>query len=182
MHVREEGPEDRDAVARVHLRAFDDGGVVASLVDDLRASLESEAGLSLVAVDEGDSVVGHVMFTRNLLDAPKQLVDVQVLSPLGVLPERQRQGVGGLLVRHGLEQLATHGVPLVFLEGSPIYYARFGFQPGREHQFRRPSLRIPQRAFQVRILPSYEPWMTGTLVYRHAFWDHDAVGLREQSA
>jgi putative acetyltransferase len=30
----------------------------------------------------------------------------------------------------------------------------------------------------VRRLPSYEPWMTGTLVYRHEFWDHDAVGLR----
>ena len=42
------------------------------------------------------------MFTRSLLDAPRRLVDVQVLSPLGVLPEHQRQGIGSALVRAGL--------------------------------------------------------------------------------
>jgi putative acetyltransferase len=77
-----------------------------------------------------------------------------------------------------LEQLATREVPLVFLEGSPAYYARFGFLPGSEHGFRRPSLRIPAAAFQVHLLPAYESWMTGTLVYRQEFWDHDVVGLR----
>jgi putative acetyltransferase len=178
--VREERPEDRDAVARLHSLAFADDGVVASLVDDLRASSATETGLSLVAVDHDETVAGHVMFTRNVLDAPPRLVDVQVLSPLGVLPSHQGRGVGGLLVRRGLEQLAGQGVPLVFLEGSPVYYSRFGFQPGGEHGFRRPSLRIPEPAFQVRILAWYEPWMTGTLVYRQAFWDHDSVGLREQ--
>jgi len=30
----------------------------------------------------------------------------------------------------------------------------------------------------VHLLPAYEPWMTGTLVYRREFWDHDCVGLR----
>ena len=44
--------------------------------------------------------------------------------------------------------------------------------------FRRPSLRIPDVAFQVFPLPAHEPWMTGTLVYLHTFWDHDCVGLR----
>ena len=27
-------------------------------------------------------------------------------------------------------------------------------------------------------LPSYEDWMTGTLVYAQEFWRHDCVGLR----
>ena len=31
-------------------------------------------------------------------------------------------------------------------------------------------------------MPSYEPWMTGTLVLSHVFWEHDAVGLREPAA
>ena len=69
----------------------------------------------------------------------------------------------------------------MFLEGSPAYYPRFGFRPGSEHRFRRPSLRIPEAAFQVHLLRAYERWMTGTLVYRQAFWDHDAVGLRESA-
>jgi putative acetyltransferase len=94
--IREERPEDQASVAQVHRRAFgDSGAVVAPLVEDLRLSLAAELGLSLVAVDD-DAIVGHVLFTRNLLDAPDRLVDVQVLSPVGVLPERQRSGVGGL--------------------------------------------------------------------------------------
>ena len=179
MLIREETPGDHDSVAVVHSRAFGEHGrVVVPLVDDLRASLASEDGLSLVAEDGGD-IVGHILFTRSVLDAPPRLVDVQVLSPLGVLPDRQRQGIGRALIAHGLDEMSRRGVPLVFLEGSPAYYPKSGFSPGREHGFRRPSLRIPEDAFQVASLPAYEQWMTGTLVYRQTFWDHDSVGLRD---
>lgn len=119
------------------------------------------------------------MFTTSLLDAPRRLVDVQVLSPLAVLPELQSQGIGSALVRRGLEITAERSVPLVFLEGSPVYYSRFGFAAGGEQSFRKPSLRIPDAAFQVVRLPACRPWMTGTLVYAEAFWRHDAVGLRD---
>jgi putative acetyltransferase len=40
-------------------------------------------------------------------------------------------------------------------------------------------VRIPQCAFQVVVLPAWEPWMTGALVYPDAFWLMDAVGLRD---
>jgi putative acetyltransferase len=180
--VRDEQPSDYDSVADVHRDAFgshrDD---VVSLVAELRKSLIREAGLSLVAVDDDGLVIGHVLFTRNLLDAPPRLVDVQVLSPVGIRPDRQRQGVGTALIQQGLELLAQRGVPMVFLEGSPQYYQRFGFVRGDELGFRRPSLRIPAAGFQVRLLPAYEPWMTGTLVYRQAFWDLDLVGLRDHT-
>ena len=180
MLIRTEQPGDHDAVAVVQRRAFGaEGAQVAALVEDLRRSIAAEGGLSLVATDDDDLVAGHVMFTHNLLDAPSRLVDVQVLSPVGVLPERQQQGVGSALIRRGLEILAGLDVPLVFLEGSPDYYRRFGFQPGGEHGFRRPSLRIPPAGFQVLKLPAYESWMTGTLVYRQEFWSHDLVGLRD---
>jgi hypothetical protein len=55
------------------------------------ATLSGEARLSLVAA-ERDQIVGHVMFSPSLLDAPKRLLPVQVLSPIGVVPERQNQG------------------------------------------------------------------------------------------
>ncbi len=135
-------------------------------------------GVSLVA-DEAGEVVGHVLFTASLLDAPRQLVTVEVLSPLAVLPEHQGRGVGSALVLAGLEVLAKRSVPTVFLEGDPRYYSRFGFRAAGGSGFRRPSLRIPEPAFQVILLPAYEPWMTGTLVYSEIFWRHDAVGLRD---
>ena len=86
-----------------------------------------------------------------------------------------------LLVRvpDGWSDAQAASVPLVFLEGAPGYYSRFGFEQGSELGFRKPSLRIPDAAFQVLRLPAYEQWMTGTLVYSEVFWRHDAVGLRE---
>jgi putative acetyltransferase len=176
--IREERPDDHDRVREVQNAAFaDHEGRVGGLVDALRGGLSRSIGLSLVATDK-DMVVGHAMFTRCLLDAPRRLVEVQVLSPVGVLPERQRQGIGSMLITTGLEMLNALGVPLVFLEGSPSYYRRFGFVAGAELDFVKPSLRIPDAGFQVKVLRSYESWMTGTLVYSQTFWDLDFVGLR----
>jgi putative acetyltransferase len=180
MDVRAEHSGDHEAVRALHRRAFGaKGDVVARLVDGLRAA--DPGALSLVA-DEAGQVVGHVMFSRSLLDAPRRLVDVQVLSPLAVAPARQRQGVGTALISHGLRLLDAQGVPLVFLEGDPRYYARAGFAAGGPLGFRKPSLRIPDEGFQVRRLSAYEPWMTGTLVYSATFWEHDCVGLRDDRA
>jgi putative acetyltransferase len=166
----------RDVVATAF--GGEHGAVVARLVDDLRATITPDNGLSLVAESDGQ-IVGHAMFTGSLLDAPRRLVEVQVLSPLAVVPEYQGRGVGSALIHRGLELLAASSVPLVFLEGDPNYYRRFGFVPGGDLNFRKPSLRIPDAGFQVVTLPSYQPWMTGTLVYSELFWRHDAVGLRD---
>ena len=61
--------------------------------------------------------------------------------------------------------------------GAPAGTGRGG-DAGGGHGFRKPSLRIPDAAFQVMVLPAYEPWMTGTLVYSATFWEYDCVGLR----
>jgi putative acetyltransferase len=169
-------------VRRVHTAAFGaDGPVVADLADDLRELIGPGRGLSLVAEHDGE-IVGHVMFSPSLLDAPHRLVAVQVLSPVGVLPAHQPQGVGSAMVRAGLEAMAAQSVPVVFLEGDPAYYSRFGFAPGAPQGFRKPSLRVPDAAFQAILLPAHEPWMTGTLVYSEVFWRHDCVGLRAPQA
>src|SRR5712691_390115 len=119
MELREEVPDDEEAIRALHVAAHGSHGpVVADLVDDLRTGLEVGNGLSLVAL-EGATVVGHVLFTRSLLDAPDRLVDVQVLSPVSVLPGRQRTGIGSALITEGLSTLSKRGAPLVFLEGPP---------------------------------------------------------------
>ncbi|GAA2600886.1 N-acetyltransferase [Winogradskya consettensis] len=180
MDIRPENDDEHDVVLDIVRQAFGrEGAVVAELVDALRR--DDPDAVSLVAVEAGE-VAGHVMFSRSLLDAPRQLVDVQVLSPLAVRPAYQHKGLGRELIRDGLARMDAQGVPLVFLEGDPGYYPRSGFAPGGDLGFRKPSLRIPDAAFQVVRLAAYEPWMTGTLVYSSTFWDLDCVGLRDPAA
>jgi len=176
MIVRPETATDLPATRDVVAAAFGDEPV-AELLDGLRAS-HAWRDLSFVAEESGQ-VVGHVSFTRGWLDAERRLVEVLVLSPLSVHPAAQRRGVGSALVRRTLALLQERPEPLVFLEGPPAYYRRFGFQPGEPYGFAAPSTRIPPAAFQFVPLPAYQPWMTGALVYPDAFWEHDAVGLRE---
>ena len=101
MELREELPGDKESVREIHLRAFGDRGlVVANLVDSLRETITPTEGLLLVAGHDGQ-IAGYVMFTRSLLDAPRRLVEVHVLSPLAIMPDYQKRGIGSALVRKG---------------------------------------------------------------------------------
>jgi putative acetyltransferase len=175
--IRPETPADRAAVHEVHVRAFDGSVREAGLADALRAAPAPLPPLSYVAT-QGDRIVGHVLLTASRLDAPERIVDVLVLSPIGVVPEQQGHGIGSRLIERALAGADRRGVPLVFLEGPPGYYASRGFEPASPRGFRSPSLRIPDAAFQAARLSAYEPWMTGTLVYADTFWALDCVGLR----
>lgn len=178
--LRRETPFDHDAVEALQRVAFGDSDEVPSLVAALRRSPGSLPTVSIVATD-GDLVIGHVMLSAGRLDAPPRLVDVFVLSPLAVPPTHQGRGTGTLLINEALSAAGEMAVPLVFLEGDPGYYATRGFERADRRGFRSPSLRIPEPAFQVALLSAYEPWMTGTLVYREIFWELDCVGLRDDS-
>lgn len=178
MEVRRASSDEDAVIASVHRQAFGDHGeVVTALLAELRASPGDS--LSLVAISDG-SVAGHAMFSPAFVDAHAWLVEVRTLSPLGVPPQYQGRGAGTALITYGLAMLEEQGIPAVFVEGDPHYYHRHGFVPGGPLGFRKPSLRIPDAAFQVRLLRAYEPWMTGTFVYPDVFWRHDAVGLRER--
>jgi putative acetyltransferase len=176
-HVRPERPDDEPAVEEVVTTAFG-GPEVPALLRDLRGD-HCWRGLSFVATDDGGEVVGHVAYTGAWVDAPDRLVDVLVLSPLSVRPEAQRRGVGRALVETSLDALGDRPEPVVFLEGDPAYYQRLGFEPAGGRGFVRPSVRIPEAAFQLRPLAAYDAALHGALVYPDVFWRHDAVGLRE---
>jgi putative acetyltransferase len=126
--VRTESPSDVAAIHDLVTAAFADEPAVAGLVDELRAN--GHLVLSLVAELDG-AVIGHVGFSPVSFEPPQPALNALQLSPLGVLPSHQRRGIGGALVRQGLETCRELGVDAVFLLGHPGYYPRFGFQPAR---------------------------------------------------
>lgn len=173
--VRQEQDADIAAVREVVRAAFGEDSV-AALLDELRTT-PCWLGLSYVAEQDGE-VVGHVSLTRAWVDDPRELVDVLVLSPLSVRPDRQHRGVGRALVAEALARADGRTEPVVFLEGDPGYYGRLGFVAALPLGFTAPSVRIPDRAFQAWLTPAYRPDLNGALVYPDVFWRRDAVGLR----
>ena len=176
--IRTMHDDEFDAVRRLEVAAFGGDESIGVLLDELRGSWAWEPALSIVA-ERNSEICAHVLFTRAILDAPNELVEVLVLSPVGVRPDLQHQGLGTDMITQALNQIAdARPEPAVFLEGNPRYYARFGFEPACPMGFRRPSLRTPEPAFQVFRLPTFDASLTGTLVYPDAFWRTDSVGLR----
>lgn len=178
VSVRVMRPDEWDEARAACIDAFQDPGIPL-LLDLLRTSWSWHDELAFVAEVDG-RIGGLVLYTSAFVDAPDRVVDVLVLSPLGVRRELQRSGVGSELMRRSLEMVAAgRPEPLVFLEGIPSYYPRFGFRLAADLGFTAPSVRIPRAAFMAYPLPSYEPSLTGALVYADVFWRADAVGLRE---
>ncbi len=177
MIVRTQHRDDGPAVRQVLTDAFADGGRVAALAEALAGRPDRPTG-PLVAEVNGE-LVGHVQLSRGWIDALPQLVDVLVLSPLGVVGKHQRSGIGRALCQAAIEQARRHAAPAVFLEGDPAYYSRIGWQRASGLGFTAPSTRIPEPGFQVIMLPAWQPWMVGAVVYNDTFWALDFVGLRD---
>ena len=123
--VREEEAGDVEAITNVHRAAFETNAE-ANLVAELR-----DEGLfvaSHVAI-EGDRIVGHALYSRMYVDTDDGPVAAVALGPIAVVPDRQRAGLGGAVIRAGLEATRARGERLILVLGHPAYYPRFGFDP-----------------------------------------------------
>jgi putative acetyltransferase len=127
MIIRTEGPGDVAAIRTITTAAFRDmaysSGTEAAIIDALRGA--GALTLSLVAV-EGGALVGHVAFSPVTIDGRD--LGWFGLGPVAVRPDRQGRGIGGALIREGLERLIARGAGGCVLLGEPEYYSRFGFE------------------------------------------------------
>jgi putative acetyltransferase len=124
MKIRQEKPNDRQAVYQINAAAFGRHDE-ADLVDALRSA--DVPVISLVAEAEGE-IIGHALFTQVSIPGWESAA-FMALGPIAVLPGWQQQGVGSALVEAGLDACRTRGCTAVFVLGHPTYYPRFGFVP-----------------------------------------------------
>ena len=112
--VRLAGPHDREAISKVERAAFPTAAE-AQLVEALVA--RRDATFSLVAED--GQVIGHLLCSRMSTTADGQTLRAVGLGPVAVLPERQHQGVGSMLIENALVQSREAGEEIIFLVGDP---------------------------------------------------------------
>jgi putative acetyltransferase len=164
--IRSERPADNDAITEVVGAAFK-SPAEARLVELIRASEHYVPEWALVAERDGH-IAGHVMVSYTPLAARR----IPMLSPLAVAPELHNQGIGGALVREVCARVDAAGEPCVILEGSPVYYSRFGFEPSAPLGVILPLPDwVPPEAGQLLRLRNYDASITGTVVYPPAFDD-----------
>lgn len=163
MIVRSEYPEDYAAIRHVNEEAFRSLDE-ADLVDALR--IEGVALASFVA-EIKKRIVGHILFSRMLIETTGNLLPAVALAPMAVLPEQQGRGIGGKLIRHGLNWLRGEGEQIVIVLGHPKYYPRFGFSTENARSLASP---FPPEAFMaLELIPGALNGVHGKVRYAKSF-------------
>ncbi|MFI9270261.1 GNAT family N-acetyltransferase [Kitasatospora sp. NPDC052896] len=161
--TRAETGADIPTIREINLAAFDGSGE-ADLVDALRADPCWIDGLSLVATDEGGTLVGHALLTRcHIGDIP-----ALCLAPVAVRPEYQRSGAGSAVIRAALEAAEEMGEYYVIVLGHPTYYPRFGFTRASAHGIGL-TVDVPDEALMAITFDEAHPLPGGTVRYAAPF-------------
>ena len=160
--IRDETPADVVAIAEVTVAAFKTLEISHHTEQFIVEALRVANALTVSLVAELDGrVIGHIAFS------PVTFSDGTPhwhgLGPVSVLPEHQRQGVGGALIREGLSRLGSLKAQGCCLVGHPGYYGRFGFENATGLAYEG----VPPECFFV--LRFKGPMPRGTVAFHDAF-------------
>lgn len=164
MKIRLETPQDINAIEKITIAAFN-GKLYSDQTEHLIVNRLREAGamsVSLVAEVDGQ-VIGHVAFSVVTINGEDK--GWYGLGPVSVSPELQKQGIGSKLIREGLSLIREIGAKGCVLEGSPVYYQRFGFKayPGLVYE----GAPAPE---YFMALPFYDEVPEGKVEFHRAFY------------
>ncbi|MFO8001811.1 MAG: N-acetyltransferase [Marinilabilia sp.] len=153
IQIRETTDADLNDILFVQKAAFEtdnEARLAAELLEDPTA----RPVISLLALED-ENPVGHILFSKARIEGYQGSEHVSLLTLLAVVSGRQRQDIGGFLIKEGLSRLKANGVEMVFVLGDPDYYRQFGFVPEAESFGFTPPFPIPER--------NAEGWMVQAL-------------------
>ncbi|HQW96466.1 MAG TPA: N-acetyltransferase [Saprospiraceae bacterium] len=167
--IRQETQDDHREVFEINHIAFGQDNE-SKLVDALRKNQTAFVPeLSIVATDN-KKIVGHILFTKIIIkDDNGNLNESLGLAPMAVRPELQKRGIGGQLIRKGLEVAKESGFKSVIVLGHEHYYPKFGFQPADKWNLKSP-FDIPSNVFMaIELISDGLKNISGTVVYPKEF-------------
>lgn len=128
--LRHHSAEEANAIVHLFRSVFAasegeaEGALIGKLAAELFETTDDRDLFNYVAVD-ADCVVASIFFSRLELE---NNCEAFILAPVAVHSDRQREGIGQALIRHGLNDLTDRGVKVVLTYEDPRYYRKVGFQ------------------------------------------------------
>lgn len=168
MEIRQENNNDINEIYELNKLAFGQDNE-AKLVDLLRSSEAFIPELSLVALLD-NTIVGHILFTKiTIVNYNQNQFSSLALAPMAVAPAYQQKGIGGSLIRAGLDKAGELGFTSVIVLGHEHYYPKFGFVPADKWNIKAP-FDVPANAFMaLELVESGLKNVNGTVKYPEAF-------------
>lgn len=168
VKIRQEKRGDYNAVYEINSKAFGQDNE-SKLVDLLRMSDAFVPELSLVAAVD-NKLVGHILFTKiKIIADNKNEFESLALAPMAVKPEFQKKGIGGQLIRRGLEIATKLNFQSVIVLGHKDYYPRFGFVATDKWKIKAP-FDVPKDVFMgLELVKNGLKNVSGTVKYPEEF-------------
>lgn len=166
--IRKETSADHSEIYEVNRIAFGQDNE-ARLVDLLRKSDVFIPELSLIALVD-KNIVGHILFTKlKIIDDRGDEHESLALAPMAVRTDFQKQGIGGHLIRQGLQEAKGLGYRSVIVLGHEHYYPKFGFEPAIKWNI-KPPFEVPSEVFMaIELVNNGLKGVTGTVQYPKEF-------------
>lgn len=150
--IRQELTKDYSTTEEVIRRAFLDEEYSDKkehfLVSRLRQSEAFVPELSLIAVNQEETIVGHILLSKITIGEGNHVVDSLALAPVSVAPEFQHKGIGSQLIRAALHKAKELGYDSVIVLGHQDYYPKFGFKPASIWNIQAP-FDVPDEVFMA---------------------------------
>ncbi|MEL6718607.1 MAG: N-acetyltransferase [Bacteroidota bacterium] len=174
IKIRQEKEKDHQIVENLIATAFEVVEISDHkehfLVHRLRKSDAFVAELSLVA-ETNNQIVGHILFTKILIQNNTDNFESLALAPVSVLPEFQGKGIGGLLIRKGHEIAKSLGFESVVLLGHAEYYPKFGYKRASSFGISLPFEVPDENCMAIELVENALDEVNGIVQYPKAFFE-----------
>jgi putative acetyltransferase len=156
IQIRETDDQDFNEIITVEERAFGHD-TEAKLTVEMLQDPTAAPYLSLLAFHD-NKAIGHILFTRVYLgEMNKNQPLMHILAPLAIIPEYQKKGIGGQLIKEGLFRLKQMASEMVFVLGHMEYYPKFGFIPDAKKLGYAAPYPIPDEFADAWMIQSLNP-------------------------
>ena len=128
-------------------------------------------------MEQDGRLIGQTMFMETIIEADDgRIIPVLTMGPIGILPERKRQGYGKALLDYSLVKAKALGYGAVLFEGNIGFYGNCGFDYAGKFGIRYHDL--PEDAdasfFLCReLVPGYLDGITGVYQTPQGYYVRD---------